>query len=195
VDARPLTVRTPLRTRCAPLAGLALACALVLATAGCNDEGGAGTEPGATTTTSTPDPAVDAATGTTVVQPVGDPLRRDQLVVGDCFNSYDQIKVTTRVSCDMPHFGEVFHFENHPAPYGEPYPNDRELEKYAERVCYAQFQAFDGGLYEVSRLDIGVVVPAKDQWTDSKARYRGIICYVHDQDGQELVGSMRGRGE
>jgi hypothetical protein len=190
MDARPLTGRGPLAR-----AGVAVAWAVVLllVLAGCNDDGGAGAgaAPEPTTSTTTP----DAATSSTMVQPVGDPLPTDRLVVGDCFNTYDDIDVTTRVTCDAPHDGEVFHYENHPAPFGDPYPNERELEKYAMRACYAQFETFTGGLYEVSRLEIGVFTPTKAQWLDSDGRYRGITCFVHDPSGTELVGSMRGRAE
>jgi hypothetical protein len=193
VDAGPLTVRWFVLPRRTPLI-VVLVLTVALAGAACSDDDG-GVSASLDPTTTSVDPAAGGAVTTTIVQPVGDPVRRDQLVVGDCFNSYDSIDVTTRVPCDGPHFGEVFHFEFHPAPFGEPYPNERELEKYAMQVCYSQFAAFDGGLYEVSRLDIGVVIPTREQWEDSKARYRGIICYLHDEGGEELVGSMRGRGE
>jgi hypothetical protein len=174
---------------------LALVVALAVAVAGCSDDGdGGAATPDATSTTSTPQPD-GGSTTSTMVQPVGDPVPRTGLFIGDCFNAYDEIDVTTRVPCDAPHDGEVFHFENHPAPYGDPYPNGAELEEYALRVCYAWFEPFTGGLYEVSRLEIGVVTPTEPQWTDSRARYRGITCYVHDPAGGPLVGSMRGRGE
>jgi hypothetical protein len=147
-------------------------------------------------TTSSPDDLAPAdATSTTMVQPVGDPVNRYQLVVGHCFNRYESIDVITRVPCDGPHDAEVFHYETHPAPFGEPYPNDREMQKYALGVCYAQFESFAGVLYEISRLDIGVITPTQENFEDAKARYRGITCYVSDQEGEPLVGSMRGRGE
>jgi hypothetical protein len=195
VDAGALIVR-----RRPPRAGVAIAwiaplvlLALALALVGCSDDGGATAAPESTTTsTALPD---GAATSTTMTTPVGDPVLRTQLVVGDCFNSYDDIDVTTRVPCGVEHDGEVFHYENHAAPFGEPYPAERELEKYALRACYAQFETFTGGLYEVSRLEIGAVTPTREQWEDSAARYRGIICYVFDPSGAELVGSMRGRAE
>jgi hypothetical protein len=130
-----------------------------------------------------------------MVTPVGEPVGRLQLVVGDCFNRYDSIEVFTRVPCEGEHAGEVFHFENHPAPFGDPYPSDRDLRTYALQVCYAQFQPFVGVQYEVSMLEIGAFTPPKENWEDSKARYRGIICYVTAESGEPLVGTMRGRAE
>jgi hypothetical protein len=170
-----------------------LAAFLVLIAAGCSDDGGAATTDGSTTT-------VEAAGGTapgptSSLAPVGDPVTQYDLAVGDCFNRYDDIEVITRVPCDAPHDAEVFHYENHPAPFGEPYPNDREMERYARRVCYAHFAEFAGILYEVSRLEIGVITPNRENFEDSKARYRGITCYVHDERGEDLVGTMRNRAE
>jgi hypothetical protein len=172
--------------------GAALAIVL-LGAAGCSDDGGADAATETTTSVAAADLAVDAST--TLPSPVGEPVNRYQLVVGDCFNRYESIDVTTRVPCETPHDREVFHYETHPAPFGEPYPNDREMQKYALTVCYAAFEAFTGTLYEVSRLDIGAITPTKENFEDSKARYRGITCWVGDESGEELVGSMRGRGE
>jgi hypothetical protein len=168
---------------------VAAAVVALLAT-GCSDDSGTNEAAGSTTTAVEGDPAPS-----TSLQPVGDPVNRYQLVVGDCFNRYDEIDVITRVPCEVAHDAEVFHYENHPAPFGEPYPNDREMERYALRACYAPFSTFAGILYEVSRLDIGVIAPNKENFEDSKARYRGITCYVHDESGEQLVGTMRGRGE
>jgi hypothetical protein len=172
---------------------LALVTVAALAATGCSDDGGAGAT--SETTTTLPTAGGTAPATTTSQQPVGDPVNRYQLAVGDCFNNYDDIEVITRVPCETPHDAEVFHYENHPAPFGEPYPNDREMERYALRVCYAQFEAFAGILYEVSRLDIGVITPNRENFEDSKARYRGIACFVHDEDGEQIIGTMRGRGE
>jgi hypothetical protein len=172
------------------LALLAVPVALVVGLGACSDDGAA--ETSATTTTTT-DPA--AVTSTTELVPVGDPVSRYQLVVGDCFNRYSSIEVFTRVPCEGEHDAEVFHYESHPAPFGDPYPNDREMQKYALMACYAPFYDFAAVLYEVSRLEISAFTPTQENWEDAKARYRGIICYVSDADGAKLVGTMRGRGE
>jgi hypothetical protein len=192
VDAGPLTPARCTRQRARSWGGALILVTVALALAGCTDDGGA--DAAIDSTTSSPDAPADSTTST-MVQPVGDPVTRYQLVVGDCFNRYESIDVITRVSCDSPHDAEMFHYETHPAPFGEPYPNDREMQQYALSVCYAQFESFAGVLYELSRLDIGVITPTKENFEDSKARYRGISCYVTDQDGEPLVGSMRGRGE
>jgi hypothetical protein len=190
MDAGALTMRGSTAAR-----AILAACILPLLFAGCSDDGsdaGASPDP---TATSTDDLAVVTETTTTALQPVGDPVTRYQLEIGDCFNRYDAINVFTRVGCETPHGMEVFAKLTHPAPFGEPYPNDREMQKFALQGCYAEFQPFAGTHYEVSRLEIGVITPTKENFEDSKARYRTVTCFVSDQDGEELVGSMRGRGE
>jgi hypothetical protein len=157
----------------------------------CSDDENGSTADAATETTIAPtDPL--AVTTTTAREPVGEQISRFSLGVGDCFNVYDGLTVITRVPCDQPHDREVFHTESHPAPHGEPFPGDRVMQRHATDVCYRQFQPFTGGLYEVSTLQIGAFTPTKQNFEDSKARYRGITCFVY-QRGQQLTGSMQGR--
>lgn len=176
------------------LVALALVPLLAL---GCADDGDAGPEPLDTADAALLDGGPEAGTAptTTVLQPVGDPITRFSLNVGDCFNRYESIDVTTRVGCEMPHQREVFHAESHPAPFGEQWPGDHQMQDYAIHQCYAQFEAFAGILYELSRLEIGAITPTEANFTDSKARYRTITCFVNDAGGDDLVGSMRGKGE
>jgi hypothetical protein len=181
---------THLRVRILVLLGLSLA---TLASTGCSDDGATGDEP--------PDAADatalvgDATTSTSEPLPVGEPVTRFSLAVGDCINDYPAIDVLTRVGCDTPHDREVFHAESHPAPFGERWPGDLQMQEFALSRCYEQFAAFAGTLYEVSRLEIGAITPTQQNFEDARARYRTITCFVHDSDGAELVGSMRGRGE
>jgi len=182
-------------TRRRTLAIVVVSLAVALLASACSDGDGADAS---TESTLPDDTALDLATTappTTSAEPVGEVVSRYALNVGDCVNVYDELDVITRVPCEEPHEREVFHAEQHPAPHGEPYPGDREMQRYALSVCYAQFEAFAGTLYEVSRLDIGAITPNKTNFEDSKARYRGITCYVQDASRAPLVGSMRGRGE
>jgi hypothetical protein len=183
-------MRTHLRVRFALLLAVGFA---ALTTTACSDDGDAGAEP--------PDAADatalagDPTTTTSEPLPVGEPVTRFSLAVGDCVNEYPAIDVLTRVGCETPHDREVFHAETHPAPFGERYPGELQMQEYALARCYEHFTAFAGTLYEVSRLEIGAITPTEQNFEDSRARYRTITCFVHDADGEELVGSMRGRGE
>jgi hypothetical protein len=141
------------------------------------------------------DGAGDAVpTTTTVPVPVGDPVNRFALAVGDCVNRYESLDVTTRVPCDEPHDREVFHTTNHPAPFGDPYPSNKVLQRDGTKACYEQFEAYVGSLYELSALVITVQTPTKENFEDPRTRYRGITCYVQRADRKALVGSVRDSG-
>jgi hypothetical protein len=183
--AGPLTVA---RFRsAAPLAVAVLLLAVV--TGACSDDDGtAGATP---ETTAAPAAEVLASTTTTAAEPVGEQVTRYSLNAGDCFNVYDALNVITRVPCDQPHDREVFHTDRHPAPFGEPFPGDRAMQRFATDLCYRHFEAFNGGIYEVSALQLGAFTPTQQNFEDAKARYRGITCFVY-QSGSQLTGSMRG---
>jgi len=173
------------------VATIVLALAVLTSAGACSNDDTSGAAD-ATTETTTPVTEVLAATTTTSPEPVGEQVPRYSLQLGDCFNVYDGLTVITRVPCDQPHDREVFHTEKHPAPHGEPFPGEGAMQRYATDVCYGQFEAFTGGLYEVSSLEIGAFTPTQQNFEDSKARYRTITCFVY-QRGQQLTGSMRGR--
>lgn len=166
----------------------ALLAPLALLGACSDDTGGAA----AATTTAAP---AGATTTSTTVPILGDPLNQYTLVLGDCFNRYDvgTTAITTRLSCDEPHQREVYFVATHPAPFGEPWPGDDPLQRYALRLCYQNFSSFVGVIYELSELGIGALTPPQPNWEDERARYRGITCYLTRNDGKPMVGSMRGK--
>ncbi len=171
--------------RCAAL----VACLAVAV--GCSD--GSPDTDSATSTTSQSTTAT--ATTTTAPTIVGDPINVYTLALGDCFNRYETgtDPITTRVPCEAAHEGEVYATLVHPSPFGDPWPGDDALQRYGLRLCYQNFESFAGVIYELSELGIGVVTPPQANWEDSKARYRGIACFVQRNDAQPLVGSMRGK--
>lgn len=179
-----------MRTR-RPLAAIAALVACAIATACSGGSGDAGGASGATGTTATG----TASTTSTTVAILGDPLNQFTLVLGDCFNRYDvgTNAITTKLSCDEPHQREVYFVASHPAAFGEPWPGDDALQRYALRLCYQNFAAFVGVIYELSELGIGALTPPQANWEDERARYRGITCYLIRNDGKPLVGSMRGK--
>jgi hypothetical protein len=132
-----------------------------------------------------------AAATTTSLMPVGEPVNKYTLDVGDCFNRYDSIEVTTRVSCDTPHDREVYFKATYPAPFGQPFPGQDAMQRYGVNVCYEHFQEYVGIIYELSELGIGVIAPTQENFEDEKARYRGITCFLLRNDHQPLAASMR----
>jgi hypothetical protein len=57
------------------------------------------------------------------------------------------------------------------------------------RSCYDAFTEFVGIDYELSGLEIGVVIPEEPNWVAGP--YRTLECYLYSIEGQ-LSGSMRG---
>ena len=157
----------------------------------CSDRSPSGDS--ATTTTG----QLTGVTATTTSAPaiVGDPINVHTLALGDCFNRYETgaDPITTRVPCDAAHEGEVYATLVHPSPFGDPWPGNDALQRYGLRLCNQNFESFAGVIYELSELGIGVVTPPQANWEDSKARYRGIACFVQRNNAQPLVGSMRGK--
>lgn len=172
-----------------------LALALMLVAAGC------GLQSSEVSTDNDPD-------STTPGQPVtppstsfvldGDPINIYDVDPGDCFNEFSfvdngrAVNVVVREPCNQPHQREVYHYAEHPAPFGVPFPGDQEMRAYATGLCYEAFEPFVGQLYELSELDIGTIIPTQLNFEDRNARYRGIHCYVERTDGEELTGTVAG---
>lgn len=130
-------------------------------------------------------------------RPEGRTIDRFGLEPGMCFNDYiltneetgESSELTTRVDCRREHDGEIYASHVHPADASVPFPGSTELQRWGVGVCYDDFAAFVGELYELSRLEIGVIVPDEPAWTDGL--YRTVTCYVRAGDGELLSGSMR----
>jgi Septum formation len=164
---------------------------ILLTAVGCSGDQGSPGADAASGAAGTP----TSSTTSTTVPIVGDPVNQYTLVLGDCFNRYevDKQEITAKVPCEGPHQREVFATLVHPSPFGDPWPGDDALQRYGLRLCYQGFEAFVGIIYELSELGIGVLTPPQINWEDAKARYRGITCYLVRNDGQPLMGSMRGK--
>ena len=207
-DAPACRVHRTRRLRLAAVALIALAGVM----AGCSGDGEqAGPDDLAPVRILRPDPeAVDAADtprrdGLPVVEETdrleGLIVNRYELEAGQCFNSYltalgdNQFQeLTTVVDCTAPHDGEVYYQVFHPAEADEPYPGPDEMLAWAQGHCYEQFAGFVGQEYEVSELDIGILHPTNETWSDPIGRHREVTCYVEAWRGGRLLGSMRGSG-
>jgi len=145
--------------------------------------------------------ATDAAIGGTDERPrEGRVINRFELGEGMCFNDYletdpdstDTAEVTTRINCDRLHDGEVFAEHTHPADGSVAFPGTTELQRWGVERCYGAFEAFVGEVYELSPLELGVILPDESSWT--AGLYRTVHCYVQAPGDQQLEGSMRGSG-
>ena len=154
-----------------------------------------------------PDSAADAGGGSDVPAELGpiDPLdipgeiiSEYSLVEGDCFNRFEglqagrRLAITARTGCDEPHWGEVYHTFDLEAPHPAIYPGDDAVRGFALRVCYEQFEAFVGEVYELSAYEIGVFTPNRTNFEHEVARYRGVHCWLYDPNEEQLSGTARG---
>ena len=128
----------------------------------------------------------------------GEIISEYSLREGDCFNRFEglqtgrRLAITARTGCDDPHWGEVYHTFDLDAPHPAIYPGDEAVRGFALRVCYEQFEAFVGEVYELSVYDVGVFTPNRTNFEHEVARYRGVHCWLYDPDDESLSGTARG---
>ena len=128
----------------------------------------------------------------------GEIINEYSLVEGDCFNRFEglqagrRLAITARIGCDEPHWGEVYHTFELDAPHPAIYPGDDAVRGFALRVCYEQFDAFVGEVYELSVYEIGVFTPNRTNFEHEVARYRGVHCWLYDTNVESVSGTARG---
>ena len=128
----------------------------------------------------------------------GEIINEYNLANGDCFNRFEglqagrRLAITARVGCDESHWAEVYHTFELEAPYPAVYPGDDAVRGYALRVCYEQFEAFVGEVYELSVYEIGVFTPNRTNFEHEVARYRGVHCWLYHADEETVSGTARG---
>jgi len=130
----------------------------------------------------------------------GDPVNQYNLSVRDCFDQIEDrrdglpVTITTKLPCDEPHHFEVYAQLTYPAEHPSIYPGDSVVRDYALSSCYRKFTSWVGSEYELSDLEIGVIIPNQDNFENNAARYRGIHCWVQHEDGEPMVGTSRDSG-
>jgi hypothetical protein len=115
------------------------------------------------------------------------------LQVGDCFTSQAgtegrtvEIDDVTTVPCAETHDGEVFAVVTHPAAPDAAYSGDEAVADFAAAECLGHFDAYTGGNYDDSDLDVATVRPDEDSWKEKDDR--GVACVLYQQ-GSALTGS------
>ena len=130
----------------------------------------------------------------------GDPVNQYDLVFGDCFNRIEALRagrkvvITSRLPCDDPHQYEVFHYTEYDAPHPAIFPGEDVMTDFGLQACYLEFEEFVGEIYERSVYEIGVFIPNRDNFEHSRARYRGITCWLYHDEFEETEGSAAGSG-
>lgn len=130
----------------------------------------------------------------------GEPINKFTLETGDCFDLVEALQdgrpatITTRLPCEDPHDFEVFATLLYPAEHPSIYPGEDVVRNYALQSCYRRFEPWVGREYELSALEIDVIIPPRENFEDDVARYRGIHCLVERADGDPMVGSSARSG-
>jgi len=179
---------------------VALLSALALGAASCSS----GSEPAETTEIEDiiveAEPTPEAFDASDPEQLAGVSTNPSNIVAGDCFNHYryrDRAdflqQITTLVNCDGPHDREAYFLTEYPAEEGDPAPPEETLRRWAEAACLEEFEGFVGLDYVLSALEIGVIIPSFESWTDESDR--NVICFVFpDEPGRRLRTSVANSG-
>jgi hypothetical protein len=179
-----------------PLVALALVLATLLTACSGRD---------ASTTTGT--------TGTTVPPPATTlpevPLDQGKQIysytpeVGDCFDrrkvpgangATKQQDIVLKLDCGLPHVNEVFAIVELPKPQPNPdpkastFPSAEELRKFGKTECPKKYKDYVGREYELSKLEIGYILPVQETWPSN----RKLACYIYDAANRRLQGSVKG---
>ena len=164
-------------------------------------EGRTGARPDTTFDDTEDDGSPDDSNGLGPIDPLdiaGEIINEYSLVGGDCFNRFEGLQsgrrlvITARVGCDEPHWAEVYHTFELDAPHPAVFPGDDAVQGFALRVCYEQFEAFVGEIYELSVYEIGVFTPNRTNFEHEVARYRGVHCWLRDANDETMSGTARG---
>jgi hypothetical protein len=113
----------------------------------------------------------------------------DDLQVGDCFNSGEEIEISSVDGrpCGELHQYEVFAIDRYEA---DSFPTtDAQMEEVFYTVCDAPFESYVGVSYAESALWASMITPSEETWASGD---REFICYLHEEDESDFTGSMRG---
>jgi hypothetical protein len=113
---------------------------------------------------------------------------------GDCFGDFSggTVSDVDKVDCDEPHQNEVYAVFDSESD-GD-FPGEGDLSDEAEEECLGdRFEDYVGLSYDQSRYFASPIVPSEESWEESDDRE--IVCYLHEQDGSDIDGSVEGSEE
>jgi hypothetical protein len=169
---------------------LSLAVAAGLA-AGC-----AGKDTNQTSTTTGAPPPTETTTTTEAPLDAGKQMFVYVPSTGDCFDKRKvpgqgnkQTEIVLKLDCTLPHQYEVFGVVDYvlPDPKDTAYPGDEILRKFAKVECPKLYEAYVGQAYELSKYEIGYVIPPEANWPSN----RKVGCTVVDSTGNRLGAPVK----
>ena len=108
--------------------------------------------------------------------------------VGDCLDKLptDSTSSLSLLPCAQAHYWEAFATAT---LTGDDFPGNAAVREAAEKACDDPFEAFVGIAASTSKLELTMLTPTKDTWT--QASDREVVCLVGSSAGK-LTGSLRG---
>ncbi len=108
--------------------------------------------------------------------------------VGDCLDklpseSTDELSL---LPCGAPHYWEAFATSTLTA---SAYPGNAAVGDQARAACETAFAPFVGTTAKKSKLDLTMLTPTKETWT--QADDREVVCLVGSQSGG-ITGTLKG---
>ena len=125
-----------------------------------------------------------------------------QIQIGDCFDddlplsaqpeqeAAVEITGVAGTPCTDPHDNEVYAVLDLNL---SSFPGQEQVADLALEACLERFQAFVGREYEASVLDIYLIYPTSESFTEQDDRE--VVCSVNHVSDRKLIGSMRGSGQ
>jgi hypothetical protein len=108
--------------------------------------------------------------------------------VGDCLDKLpsDSTDSLTLLPCGQAHHWEAFATAS---LTGDDFPGSSAVREVAEKACDAQFVTFVGIAVNKSKLELTMLTPTKDTWT--QAADREVVCLVGTPSGG-ITGTLKG---
>ncbi len=119
----------------------------------------------------------------------GGDLGASEMVVGDCFDDFNQGGLTSSVEaipCEQEHVYEVFH--DFSLPEGD-YPDADTIDAAAYEECDDAFDEFVGVSYDDSTLEYFFFAPTEEGWTAYDDR---LVSCIIGSEGVRVTGSAAG---
>lgn len=119
----------------------------------------------------------------------GGNLSAFDIEAGDCFGfevENTQITDVAAVPCSEPHQFQAFHVQDYETAA---FPVGTEMAAIFETVCFGPFESFVGVPYVDSALFADMIAPSEESFAEGDREY---VCYLYEEDGSDLTGSMEG---
>jgi hypothetical protein len=107
--------------------------------------------------------------------------------IGDCLDKLptESTAALALLPCSAPHFWEAFATTTLTA---SDYPGTTAVRDQAQQACEASFATFVGVAAKKSKLDLTMLTPTKETWT--QAGDREVVCLVGSRAGN-ITGTLQ----